>query len=297
VRTAVVRIGVVLAREGGALARLAPLFRLGLGGRGGAGKQWMSWIHLADLVELFRLAVVRDDVRGALNAVAPQPVTNASFTAALADTVHRPALFPVPALALRLALGEMATVLLASQRVESRAGALGHRYRYPDIASALALCADNCTWFEREQWLPRTPEELFPFFADARNLEAITPDLLEFRVRQTSTPEIGAGTRIDYRMRLRGIPLRWQSVIEDWQPGRAFVDRQTRGPYAYWHHTHEFEPLCGGTLVRDRVRYRLPLGALGEIAAGNPVRRDLDAIFDFRYRRLRDLFARATPNA
>ena len=144
---------------------------------------------------------------------------------------------------------------------------------------------------QREQWYPRPPAEIFAFFADAMNLETITPAFLHFRVVGTSTPTLGEGTRIDYRLRLHGLPLRWQSRIEEWHPLERFVDRQTRGPYSLWHHTHEFEAREGGTLVRDRVRYRLPFGALGAFVAGALVRRDLEAIFDFRQARLQQLFA------
>jgi len=135
---------------------------------------------------------------------------------------------------------------------------------------------------ERTQWLPRPPEAVFPFFADAHNLEAITPPFLGFRVLGTSTPTVGEGTRIDYRLRLHGLPVRWQSVIEEWQPPHRFVDRQVRGPYALWHHTHELRPDRGGTLMRDVVRYALPFGRLGALVAGWLVARDLERIFDYR---------------
>lgn len=143
---------------------------------------------------------------------------------------------------------------------------------------------------EREQWFAESPEQLFPFFADTHNLEAITPDFLRFRVVRVSTPRIDEGTLIDYRLRLRGIPISWRSRIEEWQPSHRFVDSQVRGPYALWHHTHTFESSGGGTLMRDRVRYRVPFGAAGRLLAGGLVRRDLDAIFDYRRERLRELF-------
>jgi uncharacterized protein (TIGR01777 family) len=138
IRVVRVRIGVVLAAGGGALPRMLPPFRMGLGGRLGNGRQWMSWIHLDDLAALFQLAV-ESQVRGPLNAVAPQPVTNSDFTHELAHTLRRPAVFPVPEFALRLLFGEMADVLLASQRVvPAAAEAAGFRFRFPQLASALA---------------------------------------------------------------------------------------------------------------------------------------------------------------
>ncbi len=142
VRVAIVRIGIVLGRDGGALGRMLPLFRLGLGGRLGSGRQWMSWIHVDDLVALFVCALANDAVTGVLNGVAPRPVTNAEFTRTLAAALARPAILPAPAFALRLALGEMATLLLASQRVVANAvRACGFRFEHAELTSALAdLC-------------------------------------------------------------------------------------------------------------------------------------------------------------
>ena len=135
----------------------------------------------------------------------------------------------------------------------------------------------------REQRLPRPPDQVFPFFADAHNLEAITPPWLGFRVLTPRSTELRAGSLIEYRLRLHGVPLAWLTRIEDWTPGVRFVDSQLAGPYALWHHTHEFEPAgADGTLMRDTVRYALPYWPLGELAHALVVRRDLAAIFDFR---------------
>jgi hypothetical protein len=293
VRAVAVRIGVVLGRDGGALRPLLPLFRLGLGGRVGSGRQWFSWIHLHDLIRLLRFATENPDVSGVVNGVAPEPVTNATFASELGRAVHRPALLPVPAPLLRVALGEMSAVLLDSQRVvPRRAEQLGFTFRHSTLRHALdELCADPDHEIWVEQRLARPLEQVFSFFSDPRNLERITPDFLRFRILGMTTQEVAEGTLIDYALRLHGIPLRWQSRIESWVPNRKFVDVQTRGPYASWHHTHEFESDDGGTIIRDRVRYRLPLGALGELAAGWLVDRDLDAVFDFRRRRIEELMA------
>ncbi|MBA2505032.1 MAG: SRPBCC family protein [Thermoleophilaceae bacterium] len=150
----------------------------------------------------------------------------------------------------------------------------------------------RCHTLEREQHLPESPGEAFEFFADAHNLEAITPPLLRFRVITPRPIGMQEGTLIEYRLRLRGAPVRWLTRIEEWKPGVRFVDRQLRGPYALWHHTHEFEPDGeGGTIMRDRVRYRLPLGVLGGIAHLLFVKRDLERIFDFRREEIERRFA------
>ncbi len=136
---------------------------------------------------------------------------------------------------------------------------------------------------EREQRLPAAPEVVFPFFQDAWNLEAITPAFLGFRVVTERPLDLRPGAVIDYRLRLHGIPVRWRTRIEAFDPPHSFVDVQVAGPYRLWHHTHVFEPDGrGGTIVRDRVRYALPLGPLGALAHAAFVRRDLRRIFDFR---------------
>lgn len=292
VRTVSVRIGIVLGRGGGALEAMLLPFRLGLGGRLGSGRQWMSWIHLDDLVALIRLAIEDDRVCGPLNGVAPRPARNAAFTATLARVLGRPALFPVPAAALQVLLGEMGSVLLDSQRVRPRAAQqLGFSFRFPTLRKALAdLSADPSREIVAEQWVAQPPERVFPFFSDPANLEKITPPFLHFRVLGATTEKAADGTLIDYALSLHGLPMRWRSRIEEWVPNRRFVDVQLRGPYRLWHHTHEFEPVDGGTLIRDRVRYELPLGVLGDLAAGWLVRRDLDSIFDFRRRKIEEVF-------
>jgi ligand-binding SRPBCC domain-containing protein len=144
----------------------------------------------------------------------------------------------------------------------------------------------------REQRLPRPIDEVFAFFADARNLEAITPPLLRFRVLTPEPIRMGPGALIRYRLRVRRVPVGWLTVIREWDPPRRFVDEQLRGPYALWHHTHTFSALPdgeGATLMRDEVRYALPLGMLGELARRLFVGRDVEAIFDYRAKRIVEL--------
>jgi ligand-binding SRPBCC domain-containing protein len=135
---------------------------------------------------------------------------------------------------------------------------------------------------ERAQRLTVPVEEVFAFYADARNLEAITPPWLGFRVLTPGRIEMAPGTLIECRLRLHGVPIHWLTRIAEWVPGRRFVDEQVRGPYALWHHTHTFEPDGTGAIIRDRVRYRLPLGPLGALAHLALVRRELARIFAYR---------------
>ena len=138
IRVVYIRFGVVLSPGGGALARMLPLFRLGAGGKLGAGTQWMSWIALPDMVSAIFYLLETPELEGAINMTAPEPVTNSEFAHTLAKTLHRPAIFPAPAFALRLALGEIADeVLLASQRaLPERLMQSGFRFEYPTLAPA-----------------------------------------------------------------------------------------------------------------------------------------------------------------
>lgn len=146
---------------------------------------------------------------------------------------------------------------------------------------------------ERAQHIPRPRREVFAFFADARNLERITPPTLRFLILTPGPIPMRGGTSIDYRLSLFGVPFGWRTLIEAFEPESRFVDTQLRGPYRRWRHTHLFEDAPGGTLMRDRVEYELPLGPLGDLAHALAVRRQLRAIFDHR----RDVIARLFPPA
>ena len=138
VRVAIVRIGLVLGKDGGALKQMLTPFRLGVGGRLGSGQQWMPWIHVDDLIEMFVFAL-ESGVTGPLNGAAPRPVRNAEFTVELARTLHRPAIFPVPRFALNLMFGEMAGIVFASQRMVPRASqAAGFLFKFVELRAALA---------------------------------------------------------------------------------------------------------------------------------------------------------------
>jgi ligand-binding SRPBCC domain-containing protein len=135
----------------------------------------------------------------------------------------------------------------------------------------------------REQRVELPILEVFDFYGDARNLERITPPWLGFEVMTPGPIEMGVGTLIEYRLRLHRVPVRWRTRIEAWEPPRRFLDVQARGPYSLWEHTHEFEEDGpGATIIRDRVRYAIPFGILGEVAERALVRRDLRQIFDYR---------------
>lgn len=146
--------------------------------------------------------------------------------------------------------------------------------------------------FETEQWFPLAPAEVFSFFSDALNLELITPPWLRFKVLAVSPVEMKEGTLIDYRLRLRGIPLRWQSQITAWEPPFRFVDQQRRGPYRLWIHEHTFVESNSGTLARDRVEYAVPGGMLVQKLFVEP---ELKRIFAYRSRKMQEILVDEAP--
>ena len=135
---------------------------------------------------------------------------------------------------------------------------------------------------ERAQCIPRSRDTVFTFFADAGNLELLTPDFLHFRILTPLPIAMQAGTLIDYQLRLFSIPVRWRTRIDTYEPPRRFTDIQLLGPYRYWHHEHAFFDVPGGTLVVDRVTYELPFDGFGTLAHDLLVRRTLERIFDYR---------------
>ncbi len=315
-RVVLLRLGVVLGPEGGALGPLLPLFRRGLGGRVGPGTQWMPWVHLDDVVELFVRAIEDPKMEGPYHAVAPRPVTNAEFTRALGAAVGRAAPFPVPRLALRAVLGQGSRVVLDSARVlPERTTEAGFAFRHPALEEALRDVLDGrgvtirrlavdevqpdhpylrrrrARWLlEQHTRIPRPVDEVFPFFAAAENLGALTPPSMSFEIRTPTPFQIHEGRTIWYRIRIGGLPMPWKTVIERWEPGSAFVDAQHVGPYRAWYHEHLFRTDGDETVMIDRVWYAPPFGPLGRIVHWLFIRQMLMGIFGYRARVIADRF-------
>lgn len=290
------RIGIVLSNEGGALDKLLPLFRTGLGSAVGSGKQWMSWIHHKDLVRILA-HLLYSNIEGPINAVAPFPVTNMEFSKTLANKLKKLLLPKVPALVLKIALGEMSGLVLEGQKVSShKIEGDGFEFLYPTLNQALTELTHSIIsgeeQFIAEQWIPLSPEVVFEFFCDEKNLEVITPPFLKFKVLNKSTEKIKESTIINYQLSLHGLPMKWKTRIEEWKPPHRFTDVQLKGPYRFWSHSHEFIPMDGGTLLRDQVKYKLPLGILGKLIAYQKVKNDIHNIFKYR----REYIARAFYN-
>lgn len=292
VRSVFVRIGIVLGYGGGMMEKVLPIFKNGVGGPLGNGQQWMSWIHLEDLVNIFVESLENEKISGPVNGVAPEPVTNKDFTKTLSKVVGRPALFPAPALVLKTALGEMSDLMLGSQKVyPQKIQSVSFSFKYPDLTSALSeVCGEaQSEVFVCQQWVPHKVDQVFGFFSEAKNLQEITPPWLEFKIKGMSTDSIQKDTHLDYQLKIHEIPVKWTTLITHWEPNKKFQDVQLKGPYDQWHHTHTFETLGDGTLVTDRVQYRVPLGFLGQAVGGFFVKRDIEKIFEYRKKKIESL--------
>lgn len=293
IREARLRFGVVIGQGGGFLSPLRILTNFGLGEVIGSGKQRMSFIHRSDLIQIILKALEDERYQGPINVVAPENVSQAEFQKTLSRLMHRPTLLKVPAVLPRLALGEMATLVLGSQAVQpKKLESLAYSFRYPTLESALSEALDlrmkngkfyPCHRLESAQFVTRPIEDVYPFFSTPHNLERITPPMLSFKIEKSSTgSEIGEGTIIDYRLKVHGLPMKWKTRITDWNMPHQFADNQESGPYAIWYHTHSFYPVKGGTLMTDLVRYRLPFGLLGDVFGLPLVKRDVRSIFSYR---------------
>ncbi len=286
-RLAILRVGVVLG-HGGALDKMLLLFRLGLGGKLASGKQWMSWIHIDDLVNMYIHCLESDSVSGIYNAVATTSISNTEFTKSMGRALKRPVLFPVPGQFIKLIFGEMSQVIIGSQRVTNKKILeTGFSFIHPAIESALNHLLvpgghAGTHVVEFFQWVAKPRSEVFNFFSRAENLEKITPQWLNFHIKKKSSPDISEGCLIDYRLKIKGIPVSWQTLISTWRPMERFVDEQLKGPYSIWHHTHDFEDLKDGTLIIDRVIYRAPLGPIGSVIEFLMIRHDIRKIFGHR---------------
>lgn len=283
------RLGIVLSKEGGALSKMGPATL-------GSGKQWMSWVHIDDVVRFLVAAAENPALTGAYNLAAPSPVRNREFTRVFAKALGYPLVLPAPALAIKLALGELASAVLSSQRVlPSRTLASGFAFEHTDLAKALKSIYRGATFLDSHfivnQFVPMAREELFPFFSRAENLETLTPPWLQFKIVDKSTESIEQGTLISYKLKIHGVPVRWRTRILKWTPGQHFVDDQLSGPYKKWTHLHLFESVPGGTLLRDEVVFRVPGSVIGKLLLTAWIRKDVSMIFSYRQKKIAELHA------
>lgn len=291
----VLRTGVVLSSHGGALTKMLTPFKFGAGGVLGSGKQYMSWIHRDDLVAAFIFIMNNDCKSDAYNGVAPTPVTNKVFTKVLGRTLGRPTISPVPGFMLKLIFGEMSEILLKGQRVIPKDLIKeGFNFKFSDLGNALEDILEydkkGEVLFHRYQWIEHPVKDVFDFFKDAKNLEKITPEYLNFKILGMNTDNIQAGSLIDYKLQIHGIPMKWKTKISEYEDGKYFVDEQLKGPYSKWVHEHAFYTHKSGTLISDKVVYKVPLGAIGNLIAGWFIKKDVNKIFNFRNKIINNIF-------
>ncbi len=285
-KAAIIRVGIVFSEKGGALNEMVPPIQAGVGGALASGKQYMSWIDIDDLSNLYIFAL-ENSLQGVFNATAPEPSTNQHISETIAKHLNTSLFMNVPFIALRAVVGPVAKHLIESQTISSKKiQSLGFKFQYPTVEKSIVKRVPQLKGTQRrkifEQWVPLPKEDLFPFFADARNLEKITPPSLHFHIKSISDEKIKEGTIIHYNLKIDGIPAKWKTLITNWNPPHQFVDNQEKGPYRLWHHTHKFEDLANGTLIIDQVDFELPLGVIGYMAASWKVLKDIDRIFDYR---------------
>lgn len=290
-----IRTGVVLASKGGALEKMLPAFQAGVAGRLGSGNQYMSWIHIDDLVNQFIFLIENEGQSKFYNGTSPNPITNREFTKCLGAIINRPTLFPVPAIALQTLFGEMSEILLKGQRViPQQFLRSGFKFKFSNIEEALTdllkYTKEGETVLKKYQWINASTTNVFKFFSDENNLEKITPPYLQFKIIGKSTDKIKTGTLIDYKLKIHGIPLKWKSQITTFVENKTFTDVQLSGPYSKWEHQHDFIAYKNGTLIKDEVVYKVPMGILGKITAGPFVNQDVRNIFKYRSKIIKDNF-------
>ena len=315
VRVVRLRTGVVLGRGDGALEQMLPAFKMGVGGPIGSGDQYVPWIHIEDLVEMIVESIHNEEMSGAFNGTAPNPVTFADLASALGSQLGRPSFLPLPSIAVKVLFGDAAVVLLQGQRaIPAHAEKLGFTFQFETIQQALKDILDNesievtsikgdlpdsdyvrkrtpAFMLETSTVIERPLEEVFSFFSRPENLGVITPPAMKFRI--TNLPEtMEDGALIDYRLKVGPVPIRWQTRIENWVPGKMFADSQLKGPYHSWWHEHSFEAKGDQTLMTDRVYYAPPAGIIGRAVNSLFIADQLKQVFGYRSSILRLRFGK-----
>lgn len=287
IRTTILRTGLVLSDQGGLLDKTAPVVL-------GSGKQWMSWIHIDDYVNFVILALRNSAVSGIYNLTAPNPVTNEEFTKIYAKIKGFPVTVSAPEFVLKIVLGELSQAVLSNQKVfPKKLMNESFQFKFENVTSALKnLIGDRKlteNLFIARQFVPLKRNQVFSYFSKAENLETLTPSFLNFKILTKSTPMIEKGTLIDYTLKIHGVPVKWRTLIQDWNPDQSFVDYQLKGPYKKWHHLHTFEEVEGGTLICDQVIFEIPGWLFGK-ALLPLIRRDIESIFSFRQKKIKELY-------
>ncbi len=294
-RAIYLRSAMVLAKGQGALSKILLPYLNYAGVKVGAPDLWMSWIHIEDFINIILYCLKNENIYGPINCASPEQVLYKHFYKDIESRFFTFFKFWIPQSIVKSFNKSMLEFLYCSQRVQpEKLLKNGFHFRFDHLSKAFDDTFDSQAkgwrYFERKQYIPRPVGELFSFFADAGNLEKITPPFLGFKILSHSTEKVEKGTKIVYRLKIRGIPVKWKTNIAEWQPGVVFVDEQQRGPYKTWHHTHRFEEMGEGTLMTDQVRYRIPFRFIFNPLLGGFIKSEITQIFDFRKKIIKQLF-------
>ena len=309
-RVCLLRLGIVLSREGGMLMALSTVLALRTSIFFGSGKQFLSWVHLADVVRMLEKCIDDSRLEGAINSSSPTPVSSKQFASELGKITKCKLVFGLPGIIPKLMLGGPGGLLTQSQRVlPQKLIEAGYEFIYPTLESALneefsgegvsilkigpsdidqtllgRIPNISKANYQLETRVPlnQPPKTVFPFFSSALNLGSMTPSWVGFEIIEfPKTMEVGA--RIRYRIRLGFIKINWVTEIIEWNPDRSFTDSQLKGPYRLWIHEHKISPDGEDrSVMSDRVIYGLPFGIFGRMVHKLFVKRTLLRIFQFR---------------
>ena len=285
-RTVLLRTGLVLAPNGGLLSKMGPAVL-------GDGKQWMSWIHIEDVAQLIIFVLSNPSLKGPFNLTAENPSTNKEFTQTFSKIKKIPFTISVPAMILRTVAGELSQAILSNQKVyPEKATLAGYKFKFTNLEDALTDLIGNKrftdNYFSSKQFIPIERSQVFSFFSKAENLEILTPPWLNFHIVGKTSSKIEKGTYITYKLKIHGVPVKWKTLIKEWNPDTSFVDFQLKGPYRKWHHLHTFEEVFGGTLISDDVTFEIPGGIFGKLLLP-VIRKDVQEIFNYRQKRIKEL--------
>lgn len=279
-----VRLGPVLARDGGMLAQMEPYARAGVLGRMPGRDFWMSWIHIEDVVRGLMFCIENDKISDVVNFTSPEPCLYLDFVHALNQTFKKRDFLPPPKFLLSILHGEMMNTLTESHRIlPQKLMDQGFSFCFQKIHTAFANLYKNFLLplrFEGSQWVSKDRNVVFDFFSSPKNLEKITLPQFKLQLIEPYPSRIEKDVEIDYNINMYGLNIKSKSKITTYKPPDLFVDEGVKGLFHKWRHVHQFQSLAGGTLIEDRVNYQLPyyLSLLGHRMAKARIKE----MFDYR---------------
>lgn len=290
----IIRIGLVLDPNEGALSKMLPLFDANIAGKIANGKQYMSWIHVNDLIKQFLYLIQNSPKEAILNGTAPSPLTNQEFTQKLASKLQKFALIPAPKMILKMALGEMSSLLVSGQKVQSKFSHFeDFNFEFPTLDSALEeIFPSNIFKYQSYQWFPIPKEDVFKFFKHHENLIKMTPPKLNLKIVKSSSKMLEVGCIIHYKFKQFGLPISWKTRITRYEENNFFIDEQISGPFKSWQHEHNFISLSNGTLVKDLITYQHPIRSSNAL-----IRAELVKLFKFRSVALENILSTTTSDS